>query len=88
MPHGLSKHGFKGAIEPIRAAEVSFVHTVEDAKHYIDEVDSPGIAHINGDVYHMQSEESHIGEAILNAGECCSTCTSQTAIGRLLVKAL
>jgi hypothetical protein len=22
-----------------------------------------GIGHINGDVYHMQSEESHIGEA-------------------------
>ena len=64
-----SEHGVQGAIEPIRAAEVSFVHTVEDAKQYIDAVRSPGIQHINGDVYHMQSEESHIGEAIVNAGD-------------------
>jgi sugar phosphate isomerase/epimerase len=63
------RHGIQGAIEPIRAAEVSFVHTVEDAKRFLGEVDSPGIAHINGDVYHMQSEEGHIGEAILDAGE-------------------
>jgi len=63
------EHKIQGAIEPIRAAEVSFVHTVKDAQHFIDEVDSPGIAHINGDVYHMQSEESHIGGAILEAGE-------------------
>lgn len=64
-----AEHNVQGAIEPIRAAEVSFVHTFEDAKQYIREVDSPGIAHINGDVYHMQSEESHIGEAIVNADE-------------------
>lgn len=62
-------HGIRGAIEPIRAAEVSFIHTVKDAQDYISAVHSPGIQHINGDVYHMQSEESHIGEAILNAGE-------------------
>lgn len=62
------EHGIQGAIEPIRAAEVSFVHTVKDAREYICAVDSPGIRHINGDVYHMQSEEGHIGEAILNAG--------------------
>jgi sugar phosphate isomerase/epimerase len=59
----------KGAIEPIRSAEISFIHTVADAKRYIEAIDHPGIAHINGDVYHMQSEESHIGEAILNAGD-------------------
>lgn len=64
-----TQHNVKGAIEPIRAAEVSFVHSFEEAKQYIREVDSPGIVHINGDVYHMQSEESHIGEAIVNAGE-------------------
>ncbi len=63
------KHGVKGAIEPIRSAEISFIHTVADAKRYIEAIDHPGIAHINGDVYHMQSEESHIGEAILNAGD-------------------
>lgn len=58
----------KAAIEPIRSAEVSFVHTVADAKKYIAAVDHPGIGHINGDVYHMQSEESHIGDALLEAG--------------------
>jgi sugar phosphate isomerase/epimerase len=57
------------AIEPIRAAEVSLVHTVDDAKRYIADVAHPGVAHINGDVYHMQSEESHIGEALMSAGE-------------------
>ena len=59
----------KAAIEPIRSAEVSFCHTVADAKRYIAAVDRPGIAHINGDIYHMQSEEAHIGSAILDAGE-------------------
>lgn len=63
------KHGVKAAIEPIRSAETSFLHTVADAKRYIREVNHPGVAHINGDVYHMQSEESHIGEAILDAGD-------------------
>ena len=63
------EHGVKGAIEPIRSAEVSFIHTVADAKRYIERMNHPGVAYINGDVYHMQSEESHIGEAILDAGE-------------------
>jgi D-psicose/D-tagatose/L-ribulose 3-epimerase len=60
--------GIKAAIEPIRSAEVSFCHTIADAKRYIAAVDHPGIGHINGDVYHMQSEESHIGEALVDAG--------------------
>jgi D-psicose/D-tagatose/L-ribulose 3-epimerase len=63
------EYGVKAAIEPIRAAEVSFTHTVADAKRYIREVNHSGVAHINGDVYHMQSEESHIGEAIVDAGD-------------------
>jgi sugar phosphate isomerase/epimerase len=63
------EHHVQAAIEPIRAAEVSLVHTCQDAKNYIQDVNFPGVAHINGDVYHMQSEESHIGEAVLNAGE-------------------
>jgi D-psicose/D-tagatose/L-ribulose 3-epimerase len=62
------KHNVKAAIEPIRSAEVSFVHTIADAKKYIAAVGHRGIGHINGDVYHMQSEESHIGEALLDAG--------------------
>ncbi len=57
----------RGAIEPIRSAEVSFCHTFEDAKRYIKAVGSPGLQHINGDVYHMLVEESHIGKAIVDA---------------------
>lgn len=59
----------RAAIEPIRSAEVSLVHSIADAKRYIAAVNHPAIAHINGDVYHMQVEESHIGMAILDAGE-------------------
>ena len=59
----------KGAIEPIRSAEVSFCHTVEDALNYIKVLDHLGVQHINGDVYHMQSEESHIGEALLKSDQ-------------------
>lgn len=63
------RHRVKAAVEPIRAAEVSFCHTVADARRYIEAVGHPGVRHINGDVYHMQAEEEHIGEAILAAGE-------------------
>ncbi|MEW5815192.1 MAG: sugar phosphate isomerase/epimerase family protein [Spirochaetota bacterium] len=59
----------KAALEPIRAAEVSFIHTIAEAKSYIQAVNHPGVRHINGDVYHMQAGEPHIGEAILEAGE-------------------
>lgn len=59
----------KAAIEPIRSAEVSLVHTISDARRYLKAVNHPAIANINGDVYHMQSEESHIGEAIMEAGK-------------------
>jgi sugar phosphate isomerase/epimerase len=63
------KHNVKAAVEPIRSDEVSFVHTIADAKRYIKAVNHPGVAHINGDVFHMQAMESHIGEALLDAGE-------------------
>ncbi|MFZ4452845.1 sugar phosphate isomerase/epimerase family protein [Salibacterium aidingense] len=61
------EYEIKAAVEPVRAAEVSFVHTVAEARHYIRKVNHKGVQHINGDVYHMQSEEAHIGEAILEA---------------------
>jgi D-psicose/D-tagatose/L-ribulose 3-epimerase len=64
-----AKNKIKAAVEPIRSAEVSFCHTVADAKRYIEEVNHPGVKYINGDVYHMQSEESHIGSAIVEAGD-------------------
>jgi sugar phosphate isomerase/epimerase len=63
------EHKVMAAVEPIRAAEVSLVRSVADAKQYIRDVNHPGVAHINGDVYHMQSEESHIGSAIIDAGD-------------------
>src|SRR5699024_7717355 len=62
-------YNVKCAIEPVRSVEVSFNHTVEDSLNYINQVDHPAINHINGDIYHMQSEESHIGEAIIHAGD-------------------
>lgn len=62
------KAGIRGAVEPIRSAEVSFCHTFEKAKEYIAALDNPGVQHINGDVYHMLVEESHIGKAIVGAG--------------------
>ena len=59
----------KAAIEPIRSSEVSLVHTVSDALHYLDTVKHPAVNSINGDVYHMSMEETNIGEAILLAGD-------------------
>ena len=56
----------RAAIEPIRSAETTIVHTVAEAKRYISAVGSDGVHFINGDVYHMQAEESHIGEAIMH----------------------
>jgi len=64
-----TEYGVRGAVEPIRSAEVSLIHTVADAVRLIEAVDHPGIQHINGDVYHMQVEEEHIGAALVDAGE-------------------
>src|SRR5665647_1286479 len=61
--------GIKAAIEPIRSAEVSLVRSVGDAVEYIEAVSPAGVQHINGDVYHMQSEEANIPSAIIQAGE-------------------
>ncbi len=60
--------GLRGAVEPIRAAEVSLVHTFDEALAYIEAVGHDAIQHINGDIYHMQVEESHIAERLLEAG--------------------
>lgn len=61
-------HGIRAAIEPIRAAETSVVHTFAEAKDYISRLNHPGVQHINGDVYHMLVGESHIGQALWDAG--------------------
>jgi sugar phosphate isomerase/epimerase len=63
------KSGIKAAIEPIRSAEVSLIHTVKGVKDYIKDVSHPAINHINGDIYHMLCEETHIGEAIIECGD-------------------
>ncbi|MBV6481190.1 MAG: hypothetical protein DIKNOCCD_00906 [bacterium] len=63
-----AKAGLRCAIEPIRSAEVSIVHTFSEAERYIQAVGSPGVQHINGDVYHMLVEESHIPETIVKHG--------------------
>jgi len=65
----LVERGIRGAVEPVRAAEVSLCHTVDDALTLIAAVDHPGIQHVNGDTYHMLAEEPHLGEAVLKAGE-------------------
>lgn len=69
VAHLFCEYDIKGAIEPIREAEVSLIHKVSEAKKYIQLLDNPGIKHINGDIFHMLTEEKHIGEAILEAGE-------------------
>ncbi len=66
--HVFAESRIRGAIEPIRSAEVSIVHTFAEARRYLEAVDLPGVQHINGDVYHMQVEERHIGEALWRAG--------------------
>lgn len=65
----LLQHGVRGAVEPIRAAETSIIHTFSEAKVYIRRLNHPGVKHINGDVYHMLAGESHIGQAIWDAGD-------------------
>ncbi|HOE66649.1 MAG TPA: sugar phosphate isomerase/epimerase [Candidatus Hydrogenedentes bacterium] len=64
-----SQAGIRAAIEPIRSAEVSIVHTFAEAERYIEAVNSPGVQHINGDVYHMLVEESHIAETLVRHGK-------------------
>ncbi len=61
--------GVKAAIEPIRADEVSLIHRVSEAIQYIGAVNHPAVQHINGDIYHMLFGETHVGEAILEAGK-------------------
>jgi D-psicose/D-tagatose/L-ribulose 3-epimerase len=63
-----ARAGVRGAIEPIRAAEVSLVHTFADAKRLIEAVGHPGVSHIAGDVYHMLAGEDHIGGTLLEHG--------------------
>lgn len=60
--------GIRGAIEPIRSAEVSIVHTFAEAERYIGALGAAGVQHINGDVYHMLTEESHVAQTLVDSG--------------------
>jgi sugar phosphate isomerase/epimerase len=61
--------GVKGAIEPVRADEVSLVHTFREARELIDLIDHPGVRHIAGDVFHMMLGEEHIASTIVEYGD-------------------
>jgi sugar phosphate isomerase/epimerase len=63
------KAGVRAAIEPIRADEVSFCHSFDDALGYIAAVDRPGVQHINGDLYHMLHHEDDPALTILTSGK-------------------
>ena len=69
VAHLFTDYGVRAAIEPIRAAETSIVHTFAEAKDYIARLNHPGVQHINGDVYHMLVGESHIAQTLWDAGE-------------------
>ncbi len=69
VAHLFVESGVKAAVEPIRSAEVSFCHTFKEAKEYIEAVNHPGVQHINGDIYHMLTEEDHIARTILDYGK-------------------
>ncbi len=62
------KANIRGAIEPVRHAEVSFCHTFAEAKQLIEAIDHPGVQHIAGDVYHMYTEETHLSGTLLEYG--------------------
>lgn len=64
-----AREGIRGAVEPIRPEETSVAHTFEETLYLLDLVDHPAIAHINGDLYHMLSGETHIGATILDHGD-------------------
>lgn len=79
------EHSVRAAIEPIRAAETSIVHTFDEAKAYIAALDHPGVQHINGDTYHMLVGESHIAQSIWDAGDALTNLhmadTNRCALG-------
>ena len=63
------EHNIKCAVEPINSAEVAICNTIESVKQYIQDINHPGIQHINGDIFHMLCGEKHISNSILDAGE-------------------
>ncbi|HSV31117.1 MAG TPA: sugar phosphate isomerase/epimerase family protein [Atribacteraceae bacterium] len=62
------QHNIRAAIEPVRAAEVSFCHTFAEAEALIRAIDHPGVQHIGGDLYHMLVGENHIPVTLVEYG--------------------
>lgn len=56
------------AVEPVNRFEGCLINTAEEAKEYIDAVDSPNIGMLL-DTYHMNIEENSFSSAIHLAGE-------------------
>ena len=81
--------GIRGAIEPIRPEETSVCHTFADAVRLLELIDHPGVAHLNGDLYHMLSGEEHIGATLLEHGHRMLNLhladTNRRALGRGLL---
>jgi sugar phosphate isomerase/epimerase len=61
--------GIRGAVEPVRAAEVSFCHTCADAKKLLGMIDHPGVKHIAADLYHILAGESHVAGTLVDYGD-------------------
>ena len=61
--------GIACAIEACQEACAAYCHTFEETKQYIADVNHPAIQYIYGDTDHMAMGESHIGQAILDAGK-------------------
>jgi sugar phosphate isomerase/epimerase len=57
--------GVQAAIEPVRVEEVSLVHTCAEAAAVIERLGHPGVQHIAGDTYHMQSGDGHVAHTLL-----------------------
>lgn len=62
------EYDIKCAIEPVMDPPNPLCHRVADGLKYIEDVNHPGVQHINGDVGHMMLGEDHMGEEILRIG--------------------
>jgi D-psicose/D-tagatose/L-ribulose 3-epimerase len=60
-------HGVVMGIEPLNRFETSFINLATQVVEVVDRVDSPG-CRIMLDTFHMNIEETHMGDAIRTAG--------------------
>ncbi len=62
------EHGVTLLIEPINRYETNFINTIQEARDFIEQVDSPGVK-ILADTFHMNIEEADLVGALLRAGD-------------------